>query len=58
MIKYYWNLFKRIAVISTSSMLMYRSNMVFFLLFESFFLVANLGGLILGVNLAGGHLGG
>lgn len=58
MIKYYWNLFKRVAVISTSSMLMYRSNMVFFLLFESFFLVANLGGLILGVNLAGGHLGG
>lgn len=58
MIRYYWNLFKRVAIISTSSMLMYRSNVLFFLLFESFFLAANLGGLILGVNLAGGHLGG
>ena len=58
MIRYYWNLFKRLTIISTSSMLMYRTNMLFFLLFETFFLAANLGGLILGVNLAGGHLGG
>jgi ABC-2 type transport system permease protein len=58
MIRYYWNIFKRVAVISTSSMLAYRSNVLFFLLFESFFLAANIGGLVMGVNLAGGHLGG
>jgi ABC-2 type transport system permease protein len=58
MIRYYFNIFKRVAAISVSSMLAYRSNVVFFLLFESFFMAANFGGLALGVNLAGGQLGG
>jgi ABC-2 type transport system permease protein len=55
---YYWNITKRVAAISVSSMLAYRSNVIFFLLFESFFMAANFGGLALGINLAGGQLGG
>ena len=58
MIRYYWTIIKRVAAISTSSMLAYRSNVLFFLLFESFFMVANFGGLAMGVNLSGGNLGG
>lgn len=58
MIRYYWNLIKQIASISTSSMLIYRSNLLFFFLFESLFLMANMGGLALGVTLAGGTLSG
>ena len=56
--KYYWRLFKRVVSNSTSSMLAYRSNVVFFFLFESFFLAANMGGILLGVNFAGGNLAG
>lgn len=58
MIRHYFRIAKQIAAISTSSMLIYRSNVLFFLLFESIFLVANMGGLALGINLAGGNLGG
>ena len=58
MIRYYWNIIKQVASISTSSMLAYRSNVLFFILFETFFLVSNMGGIALGVNLAGGNLGG
>jgi ABC-2 type transport system permease protein len=58
MIRYYLKIFRRVAAISVSSMLAYRSNVMFFLLFESFFMAANFGGLALGVNLAGGQLGG
>lgn len=56
--KYYFTLFKRIASISTSSMLIYRANVLFFFVFESLFLVANLAGLSMGVTFAGGTLGG
>lgn len=56
--KRYWNIFKQVAVISTASMLVYRSNMIFFFVFESFFLVANLTGLRMGVTFAGGTLAG
>ena len=58
MIRYYFNIAKQIAAISVSSMLVYRTNLVFFFLFESLFLVANMGGIALGVNLAGGSLSG
>lgn len=58
MIRYYWNILKRVLAMSTSSMLAYRSNVLFFFLFETFFLIANMGGILLGVNLAGGSLGG
>lgn len=58
MIKYYWTLLKRVVAVSTSSMLAYRSNVIFFFLFESFFLASNMGGMFLGVNLAGGELSG
>jgi len=58
MMRYYTRLAKQIAAISTSSMLIYRSNVVFFFLFESLFLVANMGGIALGVSLAGGNLSG
>lgn len=56
--KYYWSIFKQVANISVASMLIYRSNVFFFFLFESFFLVANLAGLSMGVNFAGGSLAG
>lgn len=58
MIRYYLRLARQITSISTSSMLIYRSNVLFFFLFESLFLVANMGGIALGVNLAGGTLSG
>jgi len=58
MINYYLNLAKQITSISISSMLIYRSNVLFFFLFETLFLAANMGGLALGVNLAGGSLSG
>jgi ABC-2 type transport system permease protein len=58
MIRYYWTIIKRVAAISFSSMLAYRSNVIFFFLFESFFLAANMGGMYLGVQLAGGQLAG
>ena len=58
MMSYYARLAKQIASISASSMLIYRSNLLFFFLFESLFLAANMGGIALGVNLAGGNLGG
>ena len=58
MIRYYWNITKKVAAISTSSMLAYRSNVLFFFLFESLFLAANMGGIALGVQLAGGQLSG
>ena len=58
MIRYYWNIIRQVASISTSSMLAYRSNILFFILFETFFLISNMGGIALGVNLAGGSLGG
>ncbi|MCX6125354.1 MAG: ABC-2 family transporter protein, partial [Proteobacteria bacterium] len=56
--KYYFTLFKRIASISVSSMLMYRANILFFFVFESLFLIANLVGLSMGVKFAGGALAG
>ena len=58
MIRYYFRLFRRVAEISTANMLVYRANLIFFFIFESFFTIANLGGLALGMNLAGGTLGG
>lgn len=58
MMRYYFRLMRQIASISTSSMLIYRSNLLFFFLFESLFLVANMGGIALGINLAGGTLSG
>ena len=39
-------------------MFVYRSNVLFLFIFETFFTLANLGGLALGINLAGGSLGG
>jgi len=58
MMRYYFNIAKQVASISTSSMLVYRSNVLFFFLFESLFLAANMGGIALGLNLAGGTLSG
>jgi ABC-2 type transport system permease protein len=58
MMKFYLKLLKQLFSLSASSMLAYRSNVVFFFLFESFFLMANMGGMFLGVNLAGGQLAG
>jgi ABC-2 type transport system permease protein len=39
-------------------MLIYRSNILFFFVFETLFVIANLTGLAMGVNFAGGSLGG
>lgn len=58
MMRYYWTIIKRVAAISASSMMAYRSNVIFFFLFESFFLAANMGGMFLGVQLAGGQIAG
>lgn len=56
--KRYWNIFRQVAAISAASMLVYRSNVLFFFVFESFFMVATLTGLAMGVNFAGGSLAG
>jgi ABC-2 type transport system permease protein len=57
-IKYYLKIFTRVASISTSSMLIYRGNIAFFFVFETLFLAANLTGLSMGVDFAGGSLNG
>lgn len=57
-ISQYWLLLKRVASISFASMLVYRSNVIFFFIFESFFLVGTLTGLFMGLNFAGGTLAG
>lgn len=54
----YWSIIKQVSIISAASMLVYRSNVVFFFIFETFFLIANLIGLSMGVKFAGGTLAG
>lgn len=56
MMRYYRRLFFQVIANSTASMLAYRSNVIFFFLFESLFTIANLGGILLGVDFAGGQL--
>jgi ABC-type uncharacterized transport system permease subunit len=57
-LRLHWSLFKRVAVVSTNNMLIYRSNLIFLFLFESLFTFANIMGLKMGVDFAGGSLGG
>jgi ABC-2 type transport system permease protein len=57
-VRYYVLLFQRITSISISSMLIYRANVLFFFVFESLFLMANIVGLTMGVEFAGGTLAG
>lgn len=51
-------LYQRVFANSTGVMLAYRSNLIFFFLFESFFLTASFLGVGLGVSLAGGTING
>lgn len=56
--KRFWGLFKRTFELSTSVMLAYRANVVFFLLFETVFLAAQFLTVSVGFNLAGGEVAG
>lgn len=53
-----WRIYTRAMANSTGVMLAYRSNLIFFFLFETFFLVSSFLGAGLGVNLAGGSING
>ena len=53
-----WQLFKRTFELSASVMLVYRANVIFFLLFETVFLAAQFLTVSVGFNLAGGQIAG
>lgn len=54
----WWRIYGRSLANSTGVMLAYRSNLVFFFLFETFFLASSFLGAGLGVSLAGGAING
>ncbi len=56
--KHFFKIIKQVAVVSTNNMLIYRSNVIFFFVFETFFMFANLAGLSMGIQFAGGSLAG
>lgn len=53
-----WRIYRRVIANSTGVMLAYRANLLYFFLFESFFLVSSFLGAGLGVSLAGGDING
>lgn len=56
--KRYWSLFKHTFVISTNVMLVYRANIIFFLIFETMFLAAQFMIVSVGFDLAGASVAG
>jgi ABC-2 type transport system permease protein len=56
--KHYLRLFARTFGVSTSVMLIYRANIVFFLIFETMFMVAQFLAVSVGFDLAGGEIAG
>ncbi|NDE13411.1 hypothetical protein EBZ80_00575 [bacterium] len=54
----FWRAYRRALTNSTGVMLAYRSNLLFFFLFETFFLISSFLGAGLGVSLAGGSING